>query len=180
MWPSFVALTFADALIIHHVPFSGDSASLVSGWLISVILNLIAIVLLTPLVARVVRRVRPDMPRLVARDYAGTVIAVAVTALLVGAGLSHRQSVEADRSALANAVARAQTYIGAHAPSQFRESPGSIDTYVLQARTIYRSCVSNITRTHYYCVVVSRVPASGMAVHYAGSEPNSLLAQGTG
>ncbi len=180
LWPSFVLLTFVDAAVVHGLPFSGDSASLVPGWLFSVVGNLLAIIVLTPPVALVTRRVRPDMPRLIARNYAGALITVAVTATLLIAGLVHRQSVDSDRAALADAAARAEAYIGDHAPAEFQENLRSLDTYVVQARSVYRSCVSNGAGNRHYCVVVNRAQPFGRSVHYAGSESNSLLLEGTG
>ncbi len=180
LWPSFVLLSLVDAVSVHRLPISGDSASLVSGWLTGLVGNLLMVIVLTPPVARLVRRLRPDMPRLVARDYAGALIVVAVTASLLTAGLLHRQSIDADRAAFADAAARAEAYIGDHAPAAFQENLSSLDTDVLQARRIYRSCVENRAGTRHYCVVVDRGQPFGRSVHYAGAESNGLLSQGAG
>src|ERR1700729_4170180 len=83
LWPSYVVLTFADAAVIHDLPLSGDRASWVSGLLLGAVLNLLAIVLLANLLGRAVRRLRPDMPKVVARNYAGALITLAVTLALV-------------------------------------------------------------------------------------------------
>ena len=73
---------------------------------------LVAVILLSGALGVVIRRWRSDMPRVVARDYAGTAVIVIVSAGLLAAGLAHRSAVNADRAALREAVARAQAWIG--------------------------------------------------------------------
>jgi hypothetical protein len=180
LWPTYVALTFVDAVIVHALPLSGDAQALVSAWLVGMVSSLLAIVVLTPPLATVIRRVRQDMPRLVARDYAGATIAVAVTLALFGGGLMHAHAIAADRTALDDAVQRAGAYISDHAPAEFQTDRRSLSTLMLQPRMIYRSCVPNRARTRHYCVVVDRRRPFARSVSYAGSEPNGLLAEGTG
>jgi len=86
LWPTFVVLTLADAVIVHALPLSGDSASLVGSWLLSVVVSLLAIIALAPPLGFAVRRLRPDMPRLVARNYAGAVTTLTVSIVLLAAG----------------------------------------------------------------------------------------------
>lgn len=180
LWPSFVVLTFADAAIIHDLPLTGDAASWVSGWLLGAVLSLLGIVVLGGLLGRAVRRVRPDMPRVVARNYAGALITLVVTLGLLGGGLVHQHVVASDTAALQEATARAEAYIGAHAPPAFQRNLRLLDTYEVQPPNIYRTCATDPTRTRYYCVVVNRTEPFGRSVHYSGAEPNWLLSEGTG
>ncbi len=180
LWPSFVVLTFADAAIVHDLPLAGDSASLVGAWLLGVVLSLLGIVLLAGPLGLVVRRLRPDMPKIVARNYAGALVTLAITLALVAGGLVHRHVVNADQSALEDAVARAEAYIGAHAPAEFQHDLTRLSTYPVQEPDIYRSCATNPTGTRDYCVVVKRQLPFGRSVHYDGAESNTLLSQGTG
>jgi hypothetical protein len=183
MWPSFVILTLADGVIAHLLPAYGDRESLIAGWVIGLIQTLIAIVVLTPTLGWVVRRVRKDMPKVVARNYAGTGICVAVTLALLTVGIAHRHVVTADNAALQDATARAEAYIGDRAPAAFQAVQHDlIETYEVQPPEIYRVCVgaSPDTGFRWYCVVVDRSKPFGQGVKYDGSEPNSLLSEGTG
>ena len=178
MWPTFIVLTLLDGLIVHWRPLSGDSESAVSGWLLGVFASLVGIAVLSPILGRALRRVRRDMPKVVARDYAGATVVVAVTAVLLAIGLAHHATVTADQRALEDAVARAEAYIGTRAPAQFAGNLQSASTFEIQPPSIYRTCVRNLEGTRSYCVIVRRGMPFGHSVVPAGSEPNSVLAQG--
>jgi len=177
LWPAFVALTLADGAIVHWLPLAGDHESPVAGWLIGLFSSLLAIAVISPLLARGLRRFRPDMPRVVARDYAGAAVVVAVTAVLLIAGLLHRQTVNSDQHALQDAIARAQAFVGDRAPARFQSSRAAVDTLPIQPPQIYRVCVHSGART--YCVIVNRSRPFGRSVRFSGYEPNSLLGEGT-
>jgi hypothetical protein len=179
LWPSFIVLTLIDAAILKALPLAGDSISLVGGWLLGVVISLLGIVLLTAPCGYVVRRLHPDMPKLVARDYAGAVITVLISLAFLAGGLAHRHVVTADRAALADATARAEAYIGARAPAKFQAQARFLDTYELQPPRLYRICATDADHTQDYCVMVDRYKPFGKSVRYAGSESNSLLSQGT-
>jgi hypothetical protein len=175
MWPAFTALTILDAVIVHALPVRGDRQSLAGGAITALALNLVGVVLLTLPVSATLRRVRPDLPKLIARDHAGTGIVIAVAAGLLTAGLVHRPTIVADRSALREAVVRAQAWIGDRAPAEFRRDVAHVDTYTIEPRRIYRACVWSSDRPRTYCVVVK--PHS---ITFAGYEPNLTFAAGTG
>jgi hypothetical protein len=180
LWPSFVVLTLVDAVIVHDLPLSGDyPESLVGAWLLGAILSLIGIAFLSGLLGRGVRRLRPDMPKTVARNYGGTLITLAVTLALLAGGLIHHPVVVADRAALQDAVARATAYIGDHAPASFQANLRMLETFPVQEPLIYRSCVADTVDTRQYCVVVYLNKPFGRSVQYAGSESNASLSQGT-
>ena len=180
LWPSFLVLSLADATIIHALPPAGDSVTWVGGWLLASVLNLLAIVLLGRAGGQVVRRLRGDMPAVVARNYAGALLTLAITLAFLAAGLVNQGTVRADRAALADAAARAEAYIGEHAPASFQADVRRLDTYVMQEPLIYRFCASDVSGSRDYCVVVNRSQPFGRSVHYSGTEPNWLLAEGSG
>jgi|SRR5579875_700195 len=180
LWPSFFVLSAADAVIIHELPPSGDSADLVGAWLTGSILSLVAVAVFSGPLGGLVRRVRPDMPRVVARNYAGALVTLAITLVFLGAGLANHQTIVADNQALRDATARAEAYIGAHAPPAFQRRLTALDTVIVQPRLLYRVCASDPASGRYYCVVVNRSQPFGRSVHYSGSESNGLLAEGTG
>jgi hypothetical protein len=178
MWPAFVVLTLVDAAIGHWLPPAGEGWSPVGAWLLSFFLSLVGIVVVAPALAAVLRRVRGDMPKVVARDYAGTGVVLTVTVLLLAAGLVHHASVAAGHRAMEDAVARAEAYIGDHAPSDFRRNLRSLTTYELQPGTIYRTCARNRGGTRSWCVIVNRGRPFAHSVTFAGSEPNALFSRG--
>ncbi len=150
------------------------------AWLFAAVISLSGIALLGGLLGRVVRRVSPDMPRIVARNYAGALITLTVTVAFLVAGIVNQPAIVADRAALNEAVARALAYIGIHAPAAFQQDLRVLNSSPVQAPQIYRICASDLTRAHYYCVTVNLHEPFGRGVHYAGSEPNNELAAGTG
>jgi hypothetical protein len=179
LWPSFVLLSFADAAILHDLPPSQGGDSLLGGWLLGAVLSLIGIALLSGPLGVLVRRLRPDMPRVVARNYAGALIALAVTLAFLAAGLVNQRAIANDNAALEDAVARAENYIGTRAPAEFQRDLRRLDVSPIQAPQIYRVCASNLTHTRHYCVVVDRSKPFGRSVRYSGSESNAVLSQGT-
>ena len=186
LWPAFVGLTLLDGAIVRWLPLSGDTESPVAGWLIGLFASLVGIVVVAPPVARGLRRLRPDLPKVVARNSAGAVVVVGVTAVLLLAGALHRQSVSSDQHALQDAIARAQAFIGDRAPPRFRDSLPAVDTLPIQPPQIYRVCVHGSpsaadarTDKETYCVVVNRGKRFGRGVKFSGYEPNALLGQGT-
>lgn len=180
LWPSFFVLTLTDAVIVHDLPLSGDSGlSLVGAWVFAAVVSLLAIALLGGLVGRLVRRLRPDMPRVVARNYGGALVTLTASLLMLAGGLIHHPSVVADRSALREAIARATAYIGYHAPSAYQENLRELFTVQLQGPVLYRSCVPDRAGDHLYCVVVNVTKPFSRSVGYSGSESNATLMQGT-
>src|SRR3954463_7600616 len=80
-WPAFAALTLVDGVLLSELPFyDRGPGSLVGGLLLAGFVNLFAVAVVAPLAGRWLRGRRPDLPRLVANDYAGTVAIVCFTA----------------------------------------------------------------------------------------------------
>jgi uncharacterized membrane protein YhaH (DUF805 family) len=141
MWPMFVALTVVDALLLSALPIAGNAGpDLVPGLLLACFFNLVAVAVVAPVIGVLVRRRRPDMPRTVARDYAGAALVLCVTFALLGVGLLHRpavQNAERDRAATLAAV---QRYVLARAPMAYRAHVGLADAVQMDT-DLYRACV---------------------------------------
>lgn len=178
LWPSFLALTLVDAAVVHWLPPAGDSEALLGAWLIATVLMLAAIGLLSPGLGLLIRRRRRDLPRSVARNYGGTLAALLVSLALVAAGIANHAVITRDRAAMADALARAQAWIGAHAPAPFMTDLHHLSAIVIEAPELYRVCVANGLATRTYCVVVDRAQPFGRGVRFAGYESNTLLDQG--
>jgi hypothetical protein len=179
LWPAFVALTIADAVVGHMLPPAGDGQSVVSAALVALVLNLIAVILLSRPLGAVLRRTRADLPGIVARDYAGTTVIVVIALTLLTAGLLHRSTLQAQRSTMYDAIKRAQAYIGDRAPAQFRRNLELVDTFVIQQGSIYRTCVPSDDRKRTYCVIVNDKLPFARSVSFGGYEPNEVMSAGT-
>ncbi|HWF34604.1 MAG TPA: hypothetical protein VG295_04520 [Solirubrobacteraceae bacterium] len=178
MWPSFVVLTVVDAYVVHARPYAGDSEGLMPALLFAGFSNFIAVVVIAHPVGALVRRVRRDLPRFVARDYAGTWLLIAVAAALLAAGLVNHSAVVSDSAAMRDAEARAIAWIGYRAPPAFRGHLQRATTFTIQAGTLYRTCVPSSGGGRTYCVIVDDRQPANRSVRFAGYEPNTAFAVG--
>lgn len=179
LWPAFVVFTVVDAALGHALPPSGDGETIAAAALLALVANLLGVILLSRPLGWVLRRFRPDLPGVVARDYGGTAVVLTVTGILVAVGIAHRPQIQASRQAMEDATARAQAWIGDRAPAEFRRNLGAISLMTIEAGTIYRACVASVHHDRSYCVVVNRDLPLERSVTFSGSEPNSSLAAGT-
>jgi hypothetical protein len=178
LWPAFAGALVADALIGHLWPPAGETQTLVGAGLIGCFFSLIAVVLLRAPGGALIRRRRPDLPSVVARDYAGTTAVITVTALLLFAGLVHRPTIIAHRRAMNDAIARAQAWIGDRAPAEFRRDLVRVSTYTIEAGRMYRICVPGDQTRRTYCVVVKTNLPFAQSVSFAGYESNAEFSAG--
>lgn len=153
MWPTFAVLTLVDAVLIHTFPLAGKETSLVGGLLLGGFFNLLVVAVVAPLVALVVRRRRPDLPRVVAVDYAGALLLVGVTATFLAVGLAHRSTILAGREALALQAEAARRYIAAQAPHAHRARMHEMTTLQLE-EGLYRTCVPGDDPDRWLCLFV--------------------------
>ena len=123
LWPAFVIATVADAVIGHALPPSGETQTVLAAALAGWFLNLFA-VLLSGLAAR--RDIAPRTTghaegrrtRLCGRGRSS----YSLPARCSSSGIVHRPSVLAHRRAMEDAIVRAQAFIGARAPAEFRRN----------------------------------------------------------
>jgi hypothetical protein len=180
-WRAFVVLTFTDAVIGNALPPAGETQSLAAAALGGLVLNLLAVLLLTRPLGALLRRKRRDLPLLIAHDYAATWIVIGVSALLLAAGLAHRSSVVSGQRAMREAAARAQAWIGARAPAPFRRNLSDVSVIELQAGSLYRACVrGGAASARTFCVTVDVQAPWSRSVRFAGYEPNSEFGRGVG
>lgn len=180
LWPSFVALIVLDGVLGHLLPPAGTTETVVAGALLGLVVNVIAVILLSRPLGMLIRRFRPDIPGVVARDYAGTVVVFAVSGVLLTAGLVHRSAIQARHHDEADAIVRAQAWIGDRAPDQFRRDLQFVSLLTIEPGTIYRACVPSVHGDRSYCVIVNRDRPFASSVSFSGYEPNSVLDAGAG
>lgn len=178
MWPTFLATIAVDAVIGHFLPPAGTSQTALGAALLGTFLNLFAVILASWPAGWVIRRRRADLPAAIARDYGGTAAFIAISAALLTAGLIHRQTINHNERAKRDAIVRAQAWIGARAPDEFRRNLSVVDTYAIEPGHMYRICVPDAHWVRTFCVIVdSRLPFD-RSVRFAGYEPNRSFAAG--
>jgi len=180
MWPAFAIAIVVDAVIGNVLPPAGETQTLLAAALGAWFLNLLAVLLMSRPLGAVLRRFRPDMPKVVARDYGGAVAIVAVGAALLTVGLLHRPSVLAHQRAMADAITRAQAWIGDRAPARFRRNLEYVSTVAIEPGSIYRTCVPSVDGRSTYCVIVKTHLPFAQSVSFDGYTPNAVFSQGTG
>lgn len=180
LWPTFAAVTIADGVIGNALPPAGETETVLAGVLAGLVLNVIAVLLFSRPLGAALRRVRRDLPIMVARNYGGTFAVALVSLGLLTAGLVHRPMVLEHQRALQDAIARAEAWIGDRAPPEFRPNAGHMNTFTIQPGSIYRTCVPSVDGKRSYCVIVKTQLPLAHSVDFAGYEPNSVFSAGVG
>jgi hypothetical protein len=153
-WPAFALLTVVDTAVLLELPYYGDGPETpLAAFLLAGFANLVAVAAVAPLAARLVRRRRPDLPRLIATDYAGTVAMMAITLALVAGGLAHRPAVAAEHADANAAVLAAHDYVLGRHPG-YAERLAALDVMRVE-EDLYRSCVPSGDPRRWLCVFVS-------------------------
>ena len=155
LWPTFAVLTVLDGLLLRHLPpYEEGPGTVVGGLLIAGFANLFLVAVLAPLAGRLLRRRRRDLPRLIADNYSGTVLVVALSAVLVVAGIAHLPARAAERDAESAALASVHRYVAQEAPAEYRSRLGSVDVMRLE-EDVYRSCVPGPDPRRWFCLFVN-------------------------
>jgi hypothetical protein len=153
-WPAFALLTLIDGFVLSELPFYDHGpGTFVGGMLLAGFANLLVVAVVAPLTGRRVHRRRPDLPRLVANDYAGAAAMLALALALVAGGLAHRPALNAERAQLAAVAASTHRYVAREAPA-YRTGLASVDAMRLE-EDLYRSCVPGDDPQRWLCLFVS-------------------------
>jgi hypothetical protein len=177
LWPSFAIAVFGDAVLMHELPLSGDSMGLLPALLEAGFLNLVVVAVGARLGGRALRHRRPELPRVVADDYAGTALIVVVAGALLAAGLAHRPTVleaRRDFDAMSRAV---RAYVAEHAPLAYRVNIDRADTWK-QAPDTYRTCVPGPDPARALCLYVSTARSPPTVRVDRDQSPNARLNAG--
>jgi hypothetical protein len=143
-----------DGVLLYKLPpWSGGPPGVFPGVLLAAFFNLLAVAVIAPFAGWLVRRRRPDLPRFIATDYAGTWLLLAITATFLAGGLLHRSTATAE-TAREHAVARAMhDYVVDKAP----EYSGGLDQIdaIREGPDRYRACVPGRDARHALCLFVT-------------------------
>lgn len=174
-WPAFALLTIVDALVLHFLPLAGEAIGLVAALLLACFFNLAAVALLAPLGGMLLRHRRPELPRIIADDYAGTSLLVAVALVLLLAGIAHRPAVVAQQDAFAAQSAQVRRYVLRQAPEEFRGNVDRADTWK-QGPDLYRTCVPGPDPRKHFCMIVNTDQHPPGVVVDRDQQPNARIA----
>ncbi len=153
LWPAFALLTLLEAGLLRWLPVAGSGTGAVGGILLAGCLNLAAVAVLGGLGGVWLRRIRRDLPKVVADDYAGMAALGAVAAALLAAGLVHRPELRAEQRAFAEQSLAVRRWVKAHGSSFARAHVDAADT-VLVDEGLYRTCVPGADPRRWLCLVV--------------------------
>jgi hypothetical protein len=174
LWPMFIVLTLVEGAALQLLPIAGDGpGGVLPGVLLAGFANLIVVAAATPLAGSRLRRRRPDLPRPVAENYAGTALLLLVAACLVGAGLIHRPAVVAAEDDLRAQAAAVHDYVIAQQP---RYAPGiALADPMRLEQDLYRTCVPGPDPKRWLCLYVNtRQRPAGVTLD-GDRTPNSAL-----
>jgi hypothetical protein len=168
-WPAFAVLTVADALLLVRLPFAGEGIDLFGAMIVAGFINVLTVVLLAPLGGLLLRRRRRDLPFMIARDYAGATLLVAVFAGLLIGGLTHRSALRDERAD------RTAVYVAMHryvlrAQPQFASGLPYMSTRKL-SDDHYRACVDRPGEMP-ICLFVNTDQAPAGVTRDPAREPN--------
>jgi hypothetical protein len=177
LWPAFVLLTLAEGVLLDVLPIAGDGpGGVLPGVLLAGFANLILIAALSPLAGHRLRRRRPDLPRVVAQNYAGTALLLALAAAILAGGLIHRPAVVAAEQDLRAQAAAVHDYVISQEP---KYAPGiALADPMRLEDDLYRTCVPGPDPKRWLCLYVNtsqrpagvtldndRTPNSELRVH---------------
>jgi hypothetical protein len=170
-WPAFVVLTVVDAVLVSRLPFQGEGTDAMGAFLVAGFFNLLAVALLAPVFGMLLRRRRRDLPALIARDYAGTALLVAIFCAILTGGLIHRSAVLEERADQRAVFAAVHDYVVHTAPA-FVPGLGTLDKVRLETDR-YRACVMGPEKLP-LCFFVNTDQSPAGVTRDPSREPNSL------
>lgn len=173
-WPVFVVLTVVDGVLLQlQPPYGSGPGGLLPGLLLAGFANLLLVAVVGPLVGRgLLRRRRPDLPRMVADDYAGAAAMCTLAVVIVLAGVAHRPALASgaeERRAVFGAV---QAYVRAHAPA-YTGALDRADALRLDEH-YYRACVPSLIPRRALCLLVDTSGPAARLEHDTDETPNAL------
>lgn len=170
-WPVFILATLVNGIVLVVLPpYEGAPENVFPGVLLAGFGNLLAVAVLAPAVGLLIRRRRPDLPRLIASNYAGSWLLAAITVLLVVAGLLHRGAADAEQ-AREQAVAVAMHDFVLGEEPRLRGSLDTIDVIRID-HDLYRACVPREEPDRYLCLFVTTDQHPPGVTRDTDEEPN--------
>lgn len=161
MWPTFIAVTLLDGLILHLLPPIGTGVDPIPAILIATFGNLVMIGAAAPWLARLTWNRRPaaepDAPAKaqleVLTDRIGTGLLLATVVGVLAAGLAAKPLVVVETEARERAAKELLQYVTAHGSPELRRNVDASDTRRL-ADAYFRTCIPHDDRNGWTCFFV--------------------------
>jgi hypothetical protein len=161
MWPSFIALTLLDGLLLHLLPPVREGIPIIPGILLATFGNLILIGAVAPWLARRMWRRReaaqpgaPPRAQLeVLSDRVGTGLLVASVFGVLASGLAARPVIVVETDQRERGAKLLEDFVNAHGSAELRRNLEASDTARL-ADGYYRSCVPHDDRRRWSCYFI--------------------------
>lgn len=172
--PAFAVAVVVDAVLLEVLPISGDDGpGLFATLILAGFLNLIVVAVGAPLAGSWLRRRRPEMPKVVATDKAGTALVVVATLAVALLGVIHRPAIRAADTDLNAQVDAARVFVLAHAPREFRPGVQHMDTWK-QGPNLYRTCAPGPEADRAFCVIVDTRELPATVSRDRDQRPNAV------
>ena len=152
LWPTFAAALVVDVLLLHHLPIAGDGGT---GWvpafLLAGCLNVVIIAALGGIGGWLLRRKRPDLPKVVADDRAGTALVVLMSVTFLALGLAHRPALRDHEDDVRAQSLAAHDWFAEQAPPEYRRNFAAANSLQV-APDLYRTCVPGDDPDRWLCI----------------------------
>jgi hypothetical protein len=153
LWPAFFGMTVLDGVLIAlQPPYDGAPPNVVGATLLAGFANLLLVAVAAPLAGGALRRRRPDLPRIIANDYAGAALVSAFCGLLLVAGLAHRPAVAAQEDDRAAVFAAVHGFVTTQA-ADWQDGLDRVSAVRL-APEVYRACVPGADPRRALCLII--------------------------
>jgi hypothetical protein len=182
MWPSFIAITLLDGLLLHLLPPVGTGVDLIPGILLATFGNLVLVGAIAPWLARRLWNRRPAAepgapPRAqleVLSDRFGTALLVASVFGVLAAGLAARPTVVSETESTEE-NARAVRDLVLHSGDQ--ELIRNLETAntIRLAEGYFRTCIARDDRRRNFCLFVDTNKEPTEIIRDRSAEPNSTF-----
>jgi hypothetical protein len=161
MWPTFVAVTLLDGVLLHELPPVREGIDLIPAILLATFGNLILIGAIGPWLARRAFKRRPaaepgapEKAQLeVLSDRIGTGLLVASVFGIIAAGLAARPVVVVETEQRERAATLLRDYVEAHGGEELQRNLEASDTR-RYADGFYRSCIPHDDRERWSCFII--------------------------
>jgi hypothetical protein len=175
MWPAFALLTLLDTALLHVLPLHGDDGTdPVPAFLLAGCLNVVAIAVGGTLGGWALRRRRPDLPKVVADDYAGTAVLLTLTLVFGVVGLAQLPGRRAHRADEAAQAAAARAFVDAQAPA-YRTGLSAATTLQIDDE-LYRTCIPGRDPDAWLCLYIDTTNRPATARRDPSGASNAQLA----
>jgi hypothetical protein len=180
MWPSFVAITLLDGLILHLLPPIGTGVDLIPAILLATFGNLFLIGAVAPWVARRMWARRPAAepgapPKAqleVLTDRIGTGLLLASVVGVLAAGLAARPTVVSETEDTEHNAEAFRALVLGTGDSELIRNLETANTVRLR-EDYFRTCIARDDRRHFFCAFIDTSHDPPRVQRDRSAEPNS-------